>query len=110
MSFFTAGVTRSPRRRAGQEDGIPKGSGFLTYGSLFVTNHHVLPEAAISGRITLQFGYRQGESGEILPGRLYAVDAESFWLSSPTEAFDCTLIALGEALTDSGEQPPPLAL
>lgn len=110
VSFLQQGLRAARAVALVREDGIPKGSGFLTYGNLFVTNHHVLPEAPISGRITLQFGYRQSESGEIRPGRLYAVDADSFWLTSPTEAFDCTLIALGEALTDSGEQPLPLAL
>lgn len=110
VSFLQQGVSAARAVALVREDGVPKGSGFLTHGNLFVTNHHLLPEPSLSGRITLQFGYRQSETGELIQGRLYRVDAERFWLSSPMEAFDCTLIALGEAIDDSGESPLPLAL
>ncbi|WHT00220.1 MAG: hypothetical protein LZT29_03279 [Pantoea stewartii] len=110
VSFLQQGLSAARAVALVREDGVPKGSGFLTWGNLFVTNHHLLPEPPEKGRITLQFGYRQGEAGEMIQGRLFSVDAERFWLTSPTEALDCTLIALGDALDDSGEQPLPLAL
>ncbi|WP_410516300.1 DNA/RNA non-specific endonuclease [Pantoea allii] len=110
VSFLQQGLRAAKAVALVREDGVPKGSGFLTHGNLFVTNHHLLPDPAASGRITLQFGYRQGEADELIQGRLYSVDAERFWLTSPTDAFDCTLVALGEALNDSAENPLPLAL
>lgn len=93
-----------------REDGVPKGSGFLIHGNLLVTNHHVLPQPSAAGRVTVEFGFRQGDAGSVLTGRRFTVDAERFWLSSPTEALDCTLIALGHALDRAGEDPRPLAL
>ncbi|MDZ7278002.1 DNA/RNA non-specific endonuclease [Pantoea eucrina] len=93
-----------------REDGVPKGSGFLIHGNLLVTNHHVLPQPPAAGRVTVEFGFRQGDAGSVLTGRRFTVDAERFWLSSPTKALDCTLIALGHALDRAGEDPRPLAL
>ena len=110
VSFLQQGITSARAVALIREDGVPKGSGFLTHGGLFVTNHHLLPEPPAQGVITLQFGYRQSETGEIIDGLLYSVDAERFWLTSPTEEYDCTLIALGEAVNGSGEMPLPLAL
>lgn len=110
VSFLQQGLSSARAVGLIRKDGIPEGSGFLTHGGLFITNHHVLPEPPASGTVTVQFGFRQSETGEISDGRLYTLDAERFWLTSPTEAFDCTLIALGEALSGSGETPLPLAL
>lgn len=110
VSFLQQGITAARAVALIREDGVPKGSGFLTHGGLFVTNHHLLPQPPAQGVITLQFGYWQSETGEIIDGLLYSVDAERFWLTSPTEEYDCTLIALGEAVNGSGEMPLPLAL
>ncbi|MFU9138762.1 DNA/RNA non-specific endonuclease [Erwinia tasmaniensis] len=110
ISFLQQGLISARSVGLIREDGIPKGSGFLTHGGLFVTNHHLLPDPPAPGTITVQFGYRQSETGEIIAGRLYSLDAERFWLTSPTAEFDCTLIALGDALQGSGETPLPLAL
>jgi len=110
VSFLQQGLSAARAVALIREDGIPVGSGFLTHGGLFITNHHVLPEPPVPGTVTVQFGYCQNERGEVSDGRLYSLDAERFWLTSPPEAFDCTLIALGEALSGSGEAPLPLAL
>ncbi|WP_147198731.1 DNA/RNA non-specific endonuclease [Pantoea sp. CCBC3-3-1] len=110
VSFLQQGITSARAVALIREDGVPKGSGFLTHGNLFITNHHLLPEPSAQGVITVQFGYRQSETGEIIDGRLYTVDADRFWLTSPTEEYDCTLIALGEAVNGSGEAPLPLSL
>ncbi|WP_342753826.1 DNA/RNA non-specific endonuclease [Pantoea sp. MBD-2R] len=110
VSFLQQGITSARAVALIREDGVPKGSGFLTHGNLFITNHHLLPEPPAQGVITVQFGYRQSETGEIIDGRLYTVDADRFWLTSPTEEYDCTLIALGEAVNGSGEAPLPLPL
>ena len=89
-----------------REEGVPKGTGFMTYGGLFITNHHVLPAKPRKGSITLEFGYWQTAAGETESGKLYHVDAERFWLTSPLETFDCTLIALGEALNPADSRLP----
>ncbi|WP_312141974.1 DNA/RNA non-specific endonuclease [Pantoea septica] len=93
-----------------RDDGVPAGSAFLTHGGLLITNHHLLPEPPAAGRITLQFGWRRSEAGELVDGVTCGVDAARFFLTSPTDELDCTLIALGEVIGGGGDAPQPLAL
>lgn len=93
-----------------REDGVPKGTGFLTHGNLLVTNHHLLPDAEAAGRVTVEFGYQQNAAGEIVSGPRFRLDAARFWITSPTGELDCTLVALGDAAGGSGDAPRPLTL
>ena len=43
VSFLQQGLSAARAVALVREDGVPKGSGFLTWGNLFVTNHHLLP-------------------------------------------------------------------
>lgn len=110
IAFLEQGLACARAVALLREDGIPRGCGFMTHGGLFITNHHLLPQPPAQGRITLQFGWRRTEAGELVDGVTYAADAEQFFLTSPTDALDCTLIALGEIVSGSGEAPLPLAL
>lgn len=110
IAFLEQGLACARAVALLREDGIPRGCGFMTHGGLFITNHHLLPQPPAQGRITLQFGWRRTEAGELVDGVTYAADAEQFFLTSPTDALDCTLIALGEIVAGSGEAPLPLAL
>lgn len=110
IAFLQQGLDSARAVALLREDGVPKGSGFLTHGGLFITNHHLLPQPPAAGRVTLQFGWRRTESGELVDGVTCAVEAESFFLTSPTDELDCTLIALGAPIDGSGEAPQPLTL
>lgn len=110
VAFLQQGLSCARAVALLREDGVPKGSGFLTHGGLFITNHHLLPQPPAQGRVTLQFGWRRSEAGELVDGVTCAVDAARFFLTSPSEALDCTLIALGERVAGEGEAPLPLVL
>ncbi|MEZ3499034.1 hypothetical protein HP564_05660 [Pantoea sp. KPR_PJ] len=110
VAFLQQGLDNARGVGLLREDGVPKGSGFLTHGGLFVTNHHLLPEPLEQGRVTVQFGWRRTESGELDDGITWTLDAQRFFLTSPTSDLDCTLVALGEPVAGSGEFPQPIAL
>lgn len=98
-AFLSQGIARARGVALVREDGVPKGSGFLLAGGLFVTNHHVLPTRPAAGVITLEFGFWLDEQGNSQRGVTCEIDAERFWLTSPLQALDCTLVALGEVAT-----------
>lgn len=110
IAFLQQGLASARGVALLREDGIPKGSGFLTHGGLFITNHHLLPQPLEQGRVTVQFGWRRTETGELDDGVTFNTDAQRFFLTSPTDELDCTLVALGEPIGGSGEMPPPIAL
>lgn len=110
IAFLAQGLTCARGVALLREDGVPVGSAFLTHGGLLVTCHHLLPAPPASGRITLQFGWRRTEAGELVDGVTFGIDAARFFLTSPTDELDCTLIALGEVIEGGGDAPQPLAL
>lgn len=79
-----------------REDGVPKGTGFLIGAGLFITCFHVLPDRQRAANYSVEFGYWQNEQDKISGSSLYALDADSFWLTSAEDRLDCTLVALGE--------------
>lgn len=106
--FLQTGMQRARAVGLVREDGVPKGTGFLIGGGLLLTCFHVLPDRQRAAGYSVEFGYWQNAQGEAPATTLYTLDADSFWLSSPLEALDCTLVALGERrsgdadLTDLG--------
>lgn len=110
VSFLSSGLDRARAVGLLREDGVPKGSAFIIHGGLLVTNHHLLPQPPASGTTSVQFGWRRTEQGELVDGVTFSLDADSFWLTSPTDELDCTLIALGEPTEGVGEPPQPLEL
>lgn len=109
IAFLQQGLTCARGVALLREDGIPKGSGFLTHGGLLVTCHHLLPQPPAQERVTVQFGWQRTETGELAEGVSYHLDAQRFFLTSPTDELDCTVIALGEPV-NGGELPQPIAL
>lgn len=110
VAFLQQGLTCARAVALLREEGIPKGSGFLTHGGLFFTNHHLLPQPPAQGRVTVQFGWRRTEQGELVDGVTFELDAQRFFLTSPTDELDCTVIALGEPIGGDGEIPQPVTL
>ena len=110
VTFLSQGLNCAKAVAMLREDGMPKGSGFLIHGGLLVTNHHLLPQPPAPGRMSVQFGWRRTEEGKLEDGVTFSLDADRFWLTSPTSELDCTIVALGELASGSGAAPQPVAL
>lgn len=101
--FLLQGAERANAVALVREDGVPKGTGFLTGAGLFVTCFHVLPDPQRAAGYSVEFGYWENERGRITATHIYSLDADSFWLASPEDELDCTVVALGEARTGSAD-------
>lgn len=63
------------------------GSGFLIRDSLFLTNHHVLPNKDVAGKAIIQFNYQQNADGleyepvnfELDPDSVFKTSTENDW-------------------------------
>lgn len=110
VAFLSQGLNCARAVAMLREEGVPKGSGFLIHGGLLVTNHHLLPQPPASGNISVQFGWRRTDEGKLEDGVTFSLDAERFWLTSPTDELDCTIIALGELVSGDSDAPQPLEL
>ena len=92
--FLLLGAQRAKAVALVREDGVPRGTGFLIGGGLFITCFHVLPDRQRVASYSVEFGYWQ--QGEMAATATYTLDSASFWLTSPEHELDCTLVALGE--------------
>ena len=107
--FLLQGAQRARAVAVVREDGVPKGTGFLIGAGLFMTCFHVLPDRQRAAGYSVEFGYWQNEQDKIAATSLYSLDADSFWLTSPEDELDCTLVALGE-LRAGTAQPQQIIL
>ncbi|MFD1802529.1 DNA/RNA non-specific endonuclease [Mixta tenebrionis] len=103
VAFLQQGMRQSRAVALVREDGVPKGTAFLIGAGLLLTCCHVLPDRQRAASYSVEFGYWLNERGEAPATACYRLDADSFWLASPTEALDCTLVALGERLTGEAD-------
>jgi endonuclease G len=72
------------------------GTGFLVSPNLLLTNNHVLPDAVAAGCCEIEFDYENGLDGRIKKYPSFSLDPASFFLSSPADELDYTLIAVEE--------------
>ncbi|UQY42826.1 DNA/RNA non-specific endonuclease [Mixta hanseatica] len=105
--FLLQGAERARAVALVREDGVPKGTGFLTGAGLFVTCFHVLPDRQRAAGYSVEFGYWQNEQDKIAATAVYSLDADSFWLTSPEDKLDCTLVALGEQRAGTADMALP---
>ncbi|QHM71544.1 DNA/RNA non-specific endonuclease [Mixta intestinalis] len=101
--FFQQGMRQARAVGLLREDDVPKGTAFLIGAGLLLTCFHVLPERQRAASYSVEFGYWLNERGEAPATTRYALDADSFWLTSPAERLDCTLVALGEKLAGNAD-------
>lgn len=95
VSFLEVGLRRS---QAVARVGLPSGwygSGFLTVGRLFVTNHHILPDPATAAVAEAQFDYRRTPDGAVTEPVCFRFDpGRYFRTSSVAGGDDWTVVGL----------------
>jgi len=69
------------------------GTGSMVSPRLLLTNHHVLEDAAMAGRSTVEFNYEIGIDGEELAATTFGLDPGTFFLTDVERDF--TLVAVG---------------
>ncbi len=74
------------------------GTGFLVSPRLFLTNQHVVQSEAHSQASAVIFDYEMDEFGSRKLTSSFKLDSDAFWLSSPEQELDFTLVALGDPI------------
>jgi endonuclease G len=77
------------------------GSAFLISPRLLITNNHVLETPWHAGNALIEFNFEEDEQRVVRPVTRFALDPERFWLASPDDQLDFSIVAVGERL--SGE-------
>ena len=80
-----------------------RGTGFLVSPWLLLTNHHVIETAAEAANASVRFRYEEDGRGRITRVRRYGFDPQRFFVTSPRNELDFTLVALRAA--DDGKPP-----
>ena len=73
---------------------VANGTGFLVTPNLLLTNNHVLPSLNIASNNIAQFGYLATNDGRPITPVEFRFRPETFFLTSPPEDLDFTLIAV----------------
>lgn len=103
VEFLTRGrLAANTVGRVSFKTGRAQGSGFLVGPSLFLTNHHVIPNAELAKQMVLEFDYEFDDYGAHRPVTTFALDPGTCYVSQPTEGLDFVLVAVGPRL--SGEK------
>ncbi|OLF16786.1 hypothetical protein BU204_15085 [Actinophytocola xanthii] len=68
------------------------GTGSLVSPELLLTNHHVLPDAAVAGHSLVEFNYQDGTDGRPKPLQGFELDPDRFFVAD--EALDFALVAV----------------
>jgi endonuclease G len=77
------------------------GTGFMITPRLLVTNHHVLPDEETARGCFVVFNFEDTLQGRIGPDHRYSLDP-TFFVTSPEEALDYTLVAVVPMSTNGG--------
>lgn len=102
-SFLVEGARRQAAvariRLKKPHNGLPAGSGwgtgFLLSNSLFLTNNHVIPDRQFAkSHLRVQFNFQNDLTGALLPVEEFEFDGDSFFLTSPENKLDFTLIRI----------------
>ena len=80
-------VIRDERERV-----VGYGTGTMVSPQLMLTNHHVLPDAAVAGHSQIQFDYQDGIDGQPLPVAQFGLDPDRFFIAD--QALDFALVAV----------------
>lgn len=80
-----------------------KGTGFLVSPWLLLTNHHVVESPDQAASTSVRFRYEEDRRGRISRVRNYLMDPGRFFLTSPRDLLDFTLVALRPL--DDGKSP-----
>lgn len=78
--------------------GRAQGTGFLIGPSLFLTNNHVIADAAAARQMLVEFDYEADDGGSDRPVTSFSFDTELCFIADPIERLDFTLIGIGRRL------------
>ena len=73
---------------------VGNGTGFLVAPWLLMTNNHVLPTEDAAAAASVRFGYQEEESGDISGVQRVGLDPARFFVTSPEELLDYTVVAV----------------
>ena len=73
---------------------VGNGTGFLVAPWLLMTNNHVLPTEDAADAASVRFGYQEQESGDISGVQQVGLDPARFFVTSPEELLDYTVVAV----------------
>lgn len=76
-----------------------QGSGFLISPRLFITNHHVIRDMMAARAASVTFDRESDKFLRPLPISTYLFDPDAFFVTSPEQELDYTLLALGARVT-----------
>ena len=74
-------------------------TGFLISNTLFMTNHHVITSADDALSATVFFDRELNLARTPLPMTSFRLDPQRFFATSPTDALDYTVVAVGERIS-----------
>jgi V8-like Glu-specific endopeptidase len=77
------------------------GTGSLVAPGLFLTNNHVLGSVEEARRSLLQFDYQSSLDGRMLAPTTFAADPDAFFVTSPLDELDFTLVGV-KSTSDDG--------
>jgi endonuclease G len=80
-----------------------RGSGFLISPQLFLTNQHVIPDAATAKATQIIFDNERDENGLPLPTTIFRLDPDRFALFSNQDELDYALVAIGPRIFGTSE-------
>jgi endonuclease G len=98
--------------RVAYRDGRPLGSGFMISDRLFLTNNHVITDAASATELLVEFNHELGTDDRPKAVTRFALDPDTFFLTNREDELDFTLVAIGQRETgnanlgDFGYCPP----
>src|SRR3990172_12041511 len=80
-----------------------KGSGFMVSSRLFLTNNHVIHNSARAMACLVEFNYELTVMGCPKRTTRFALAPDVFFMSSPQEDLDFTIVAIGNRVTGKNE-------
>ncbi len=71
------------------------GTGSMVSPALLLTNHHVLPDAAIARTSRVEFDFQEDAAGQLMTPRVFGLDPATFFLAD--EELDFALVAVARS-------------
>jgi endonuclease G, mitochondrial len=104
VAFLSKGArtARSVGRVARESNGRAQGSGVLIGIDLFLTNNHVIENAALAGQFILEFDYERDEMGKHRAETRFFLDPSVFVGDDPS-GLDFTIIGVGRRRSGPAE-------